>query len=913
MNKNFKRPQSNELNRLSPRKNAQQGVEASNSNASLPPLKPDEQNNLSQINVIHQEVSELLQDIKMIVDKNQSIESISKDFSEFYDLFGSIFPQFYAQTLRYFNEKSRLEKTAEKTTVLSGKAMIPTSTEVIKTWNNFKTKMQSMSQVIPHAPIVQKHFLAVQQIFDKIIKTNEFQQNKNEKLSPVITGLQSFCQTLSNNIKELFNLSPTSNIKHEKLITYQNDLKSFVSLVNHHFKNNIKECGLTENELHRCKSDITTKITAISNLLKAALDFPSELKALKEKFQKTDDDIQKVFDTIERPFTVIKPSFQSDKENPDLNALKEFRNSVDAFIKNLNTIGDEKQIELNRNVEINPLKAILIDNAPEMIKEYESTFSLVLSKLTAFQTLLDSKSNQIKEQQKEIDELKEKNKKLQEKKVLSIKKSSDFEISSIQKSHLDYAQLRNGILSIALDFSTKYKQPFDCSNWESDEIMIDSIKELIKSAPSIQTQEENEREKNILNTLRNINQSIDLTASVEEQLQKTSDLVYSLSEQLRRSEEINEEYKNAMIQSIITLTAKDYTFSDKETTFSDLSELTSNSMYKIKDLEKQIRKLQAQTCSNLLKIHYSLSTNEIKEDNPELFQIVLDESTKLFKELNKSRHKNITQEESYKTLTKYLQNLINNTKQFFDFQIQSDNSIDLITQYEYTLFDKITELTKQNKSLCNQINSIERIFSSCNIQKLNDLPEMIQMICDDYIKHEKERIQLKEEQNNIKETLINIIHSIESFSLRPLTNKNSEELTINELIIMVNGLLICIPPGGINKQMKIEEINEIFHTSKNPREYLPMFANDYEKLYNTNRSLKGFNDLMKRIFNINELDFQSQFKFERLVECLEKMKTEFEKLDKSEMNNDAFDFISRIISLFEAMTKHISRESEEVR
>ncbi|OHS94543.1 hypothetical protein TRFO_39297 [Tritrichomonas foetus] len=262
---------------------------------------PEFEERKAKLDTLYENVSSMLEMIHSIVEKNSHSPECVTFFNSFYKTMKSCLPKFMKESTKYFRAEADLKVNTTKTCVLSAKAMIPSAKIFASAWSNFKVQLSDSltNYKPPQTSTILVLFESIKTDFHNILIANKNRKNASNSIKEIIESVELLCNTLMNNISNVFERNIGEDFSSNLCNTLQTDVRSFLSIVMKYFNSDFKISGISIPDLKRSKGSVQANGNAIIILIKNAFDFSKDVKEIQKRMSNYEPQLNEIFEVIE--------------------------------------------------------------------------------------------------------------------------------------------------------------------------------------------------------------------------------------------------------------------------------------------------------------------------------------------------------------------------------------------------------------------------------------------------------------------------------------------------------------------------------------------------------------------------------------------------------------------------------------
>lgn len=902
---------------------------------------------------IKRKIDQLLEVTNGVIDRNKEFVEILQILNPIVDSLNETLPPFVFQAKKFFANEQNLKETTTTATFLSSASVRPPLEAFVKRWEQFRKIIEVQYQTHPsaHSTIISDRFMSIRQTLDYFVISNDRRSYPNPLITECVWSLQSLCDSLSKNIVDLFTQPTFPFFQTDLCSSFSNDIKSFLTIVSNTCNNEFKQSGMNQTDQDRQKANILNDGNLIVAALQCAFKYHIEMRQILDLYDPLNDELQSMIEILSKPFTVVQPNPENllpkPKEVPKQEDLLEdideaefikskIRQFVDSFTALLpkdlensdNNTNDVHKAPLRPSLVIpiknnsaeslvkkpNPIKKIGVtkpNKTPAKTKAdfYDPTqqFSVVNERIMQFKNLLSFQKQQIDQQAAEIKQLKED---LAARPETPQKNESEVNVEDLQndlkqkteeinelKNRPDPLPLRNCIHDVAKVFSRKYRCSFQIPEHCTDTKLIAVFEELVNNAPD----PENNRVDYIVSRLRNLSK-IESNDPMQHVTEIDSVLMDLKTNKIKMNNELDR-IKESLTNSLVRVSPKldSEQFSDKpvldicrmvDTRFGELNK-------SIHDLEQKYKEQVKTQKTELRQIYYSLSTEDFNGEPATIIQEIkalqgknqkLDDDIKLrIKERNTLRFTVTSMGQHFYEL---LGLKFNHPGDIVSDVVKFANEIESRVSEELEKTNSSNDIKQsENESYVKQLQG----FCSGEYETLRSGIDFVASSFTDQLHLINE---LKEKNHEMKNCLIDIADMLQQFDyMSPKLSLDADEFDI------VKYVKERAENTHAEDMIKADDVNKLFNHKGDPKSYLPQVA---ERVKSTEKTLKILIPFAAILGDIFESFKSKPNQTQDIMSSVGKLRDEMTKLNEITINSDVYVFLSRFVSLTEALAGHLA-------
>ena len=342
-----------------------------------------------------EKIDQLQIHIQKVIDDNQDTPQVKSLEAILKKVKGTI-PAFITGALKFYDDCEKILDTVHRNQALSSEFVHEALNAFIPPWYSLCELIDKYADIKPppHASEIQRKFSMITSSIKMLSRSASKSKVSETTVCNCIDSMICLCDNLQNSIYELFSQPGFPNFETNLCKSYKNNIKTFLSVVNNAFSNELLQSGFMLNFLMKVKSGIYSDCSTILTVLDAAFAFPNEMKEIQKLKNEIVYYIDPIIDTLSQQFSIIKPS--KFVEIPPIlgpSPSASPRNSKKTY-----NVFDTKTID--QNEVINRIDGFLNHMMPKLMPGFGLSTDLMVN--------LDNFEKHLSSQVKELETIKEK-------------------------------------------------------------------------------------------------------------------------------------------------------------------------------------------------------------------------------------------------------------------------------------------------------------------------------------------------------------------------------------------------------------------------------------------------------------------------------------------------------------------------
>lgn len=907
---------------------------------------------LKCIEVEMKEVGELA---KSIVEENNHVPEITADFEAF-QASEPFFADFIEQVKKYYRIEAQTGLLATKTVALRPGLTITVGDQVRTSWRKMFMRVKEMEVQRPsvHSLSAQKRLNMMIEVLEDLLLRLQLDGRPVETTSLLISRFRSLGESLLSNLSDFYDklAERQGKLPPEYIQNCERDVNAFMSFALDSLQANFKAFSLKHSDMERYKKLIKSHGDMLLNAVRNATVFYERMSILSEKMKLIEIELDRVFAITEEKFIVVTPTAANAargvvERNERLKAqgkitpikpdrLKQLEEQVEAFIRNLNPILDQRLSEykdvLNQNegkeekeseetlsmtgrsfssaLLLKSPKMELSANKLEVQKEFTDIAekAIQMNSLIEFQKLeIEMKGTEITEKTNEIYRLKAEILRLRkELEGATAQNASDARTISSMKHQIiekdkkitelgskdDEVILRKGMIDVGTHLSRKYRMTFIEEDQVSNSELITKVLKLARDCPSMD-QETSDLTATIVTELKRIIAEDVETTNLDELLQ-------IIDENMSKLKSENRDLKNKIrkvstdLSETVILGRKDPS-SDMSRNIELVKDLVVNltksnekSLATLTEVKRQNRMNWYRYCTS---IGVKTVTDDMSEE--ELISLASSGVEELQDKLRAGKNEIAQKSDSVSIAMEKEKEHKEILCDVLEISHETTDSLDTVIHLAASELEKmrrkLIDLTKTISDAKLKIETICGAVGATN-HKQKNLLELLDLCQSDLNYFFGKLKQLEMERSNTKNLIRESYELLCANLQQPIDMKM--DISMEQLMTLIR--------KSMNQTIRAQELNSLFHQPPKaiPREYLPLIVTQRELYVLTNDALDRLLIVLNDIFTPVPI---GQDNTSVLAKCLRQMQAEYQKMSKKLVGTQFAKFLSKILALLEAL------------